>query len=207
MVDWIDFLQAFWQGLLQGRLPQLGVWTYLLLGFLIVLQGPLATLLGGAAASAGLLRPFWVLVAGMGGNLTADVFWYSIGRAGKLHWLRRVAGRLGLGQARLDQLLAGMREHSRKLLLLAKLSAGFAVPALVAAGLARVPWRRWFPVVFLGETLWTGTLLLIGYYATEAIKRVEMGLHYVALAVGLLLLGALLWWLSHHWQPRHQQPE
>ena len=47
MVDWIDFLQAFWQGLLQGRLPQLGVWTYLLLGFLIVLQGPLATLLGG----------------------------------------------------------------------------------------------------------------------------------------------------------------
>ena len=70
-----------------------------------------------------------------------------------------------------------------------------------------MPWRRWFPVVFLGETLWTGTLLLIGYYATEAIKRVEMGLHYVALAVGLLLLGALLWWLSHHWQPRHQQPE
>ena len=203
----MELLQQFWRDLQQGQLPELGYWNYVLLGFLIVLQGPAATLLGGAAAAAGLLRPFWVLVAGMGGNLTADAVWYSVGRAGKAAWLQRSGRRLRVNQTHLDRFVAGMQLHSTRILLLAKLSAGFAVPALIAAGLARIPWRRWFPVVFLGETLWTGSLLLLGYYATEAIKRVEQGIEYVALGVGLLLVCLLLWWLPRHWQAQQHDKQ
>lgn len=195
-------LHQFWLGLQQGQLRELGAWSYVLLGFLIVLQGPASTLLGGAAAAAGLLRPFWVLVAGMGGNLTADTVWYLVGKSGRLDGLQRAGRRFGIDQAHLDRFLRGMQQHSTKVLLLAKLSAGFAVPALLAAGLARVPWRRWFPVVFLGETVWTGSLLLLGYYATEAIKRVEEGIHYLGVGVGLLLVGLLLWWLPRHYHTR-----
>jgi membrane protein DedA with SNARE-associated domain len=204
METWLTSLEAFWIGLQQGRLPELGAWTYLVLGVLIVLQGPLATLLGGAAAAAGLLRPVWVFVVGVGGNLIADVLWYTVGRTGKVKWLRRPSRWIGLSQEKIDQILSGMRLHSTKILLMAKLSAGFAVPALLSAGLARVPWRRWFPVVFIGETLWTGALLLIGFYATEAIKRVEQGLQYVAFAVALLLLGLVGWWLARSWEPDHE---
>lgn len=196
-------LNQLWQALQQGQLPELGVWKYLLLGFLIVLQGPAATLLGGAMAAAGLLRPFGVLLAGMGGNLTADAIWYTFGKAGQLNWFVRPGRRFGVRQAHLERFLWGMQQHSTKVLLLAKLSAGFAVPALIAAGLARVPWRRWFPIVFLGETVWTGSLFLLGYYATEAIKRVEEGLHYLGIGVALLLVWLLLWWLPRRYYSRH----
>ena len=59
------------------------------------------------------------------------------------------------------------------------------IPALIAAGLLRIRWRRWFPALVAAEVLWTGSLVLIGYYATEAMKRVERNLEYGVLAVSI----------------------
>jgi membrane protein DedA with SNARE-associated domain len=42
------------------------------------------------------------------------------------------------------------------------------------------------------ETLWTGSLVLIGYYTTEAIKRVEQGIEYAVLAASLLFVTFLI---------------
>jgi membrane protein DedA with SNARE-associated domain len=75
-----------------------------------------------------------------------------------------------------------MRKHATRILFLAKLTLSLMIPALIAAGLVKAPWKRWFPAIFSGEMIWTGSLVVIGYYATEAIKRVEMGVEYVALA-------------------------
>jgi len=75
----------------------------------------------------------------------------------------------------------GMHTHARKILVVAKLTLSFTIPALVAAGMARVPWRRWFSAVFAAECVWTGGLVLAGFYLTESIKRLEEGLQYLAI--------------------------
>jgi len=193
----IDTIRHYWVALQNGTLPELGAWNYVLLSVLIVIQGPVATLLGGAAAAAGLLRPGYVLLSGVIGNLMADVLWYSTGHAGKINWILRYSRWLGVRRSHLDKLLDGMRQHSTKILLLAKVSAGLAVPALLAAGLSRVRWRKWFPVVFLGETAWTGSLVLVGYYTTEVISKVEQEIRIIAIAFSALLLLSLVWLIPH----------
>jgi membrane protein DedA with SNARE-associated domain len=67
------------------------------------------------------------------------------------------------------------------------------IPSLVAAGLVKVPWRRWFPALFAGEMIWTGSLVLIGYYTTEAIKRVEQAVEYAVLTLSLVFVIFMLW--------------
>lgn len=188
-------VRQYWAALQSGGLPDLGSWNYILLSILIVVQGPLATLLGGAAAATGLLRPSFVFVAGVVGNLTADVLWYSTGYLGRFGWAMRLGERLGFHPAHMDRLKCGMRRHATKILLLAKISAGLAVPALFIAGLTRLQWRRWFPVVFLGETLWTGTLVLVGFLATETIFQVERGVKIVAMLFSAVVLLAILYFL------------
>jgi membrane protein DedA with SNARE-associated domain len=84
MLSFIELIEQFWTNLQQGQLPQLGSWNYLLLASLIIWQGPVATLLGGAAASAGLLRPGLVFIVAICTNLSADVLWYTIGRRGNV---------------------------------------------------------------------------------------------------------------------------
>ena len=72
----------------------------------------------------------------------------------------------------LERLEQGMHDHASKILFIAKLTVSFMIPSLIAAGLIKVPWKRWFPALFAGEMIWTGSLMLVGYFATEAIKKV-----------------------------------
>ncbi len=188
MNSFLLMLQSFVIAMKSGRLPQLGYWTYLVLAFLVAIEGPLATLLGAAAASAGLMRPWLVFICAAGGNLTADSLWYTLGYAGKLDWVLRFGRRLGLQPETLDRLEQGMHEHAAKILFIAKLTVSFMIPSLIAAGLVKVPWRRWFPALFAGEMIWTGSLILVGYFATEAIKRVQQGVEYFILGLSVVFV-------------------
>ena len=112
---------------------------------LVAVEGPIATLLGAAAASAGFMRPIPVFLAASAGNLTADSLWYLMGYMGRIEWLFRFGRRLGIRRDMLERLEVGMLEHTTKFLFLAKLTVSFVIPSLVAAGLVKAPWRRWFP--------------------------------------------------------------
>ncbi len=195
MHSFLRLIQQFWIDLQQGRLPDLGLWNYLLLALLIVWQGPIATLLGGAAAATGLLKPGLVFLVGVLGNLSADVLWYTLGRSGNFESIFEWR-RLKVHRPRYEVLKLGMEANATKILLLAKLSFGLVIPSLFAAGVARVGWRKWFPVVFIGETIWTGTLVLLGFYASQAIRHIEKGLQLTLLVVLIAGLAILLRYVS-----------
>lgn len=168
-----------------GQLPELGRWTYFVLFLLVAIEGPIAILLASAAASAGLMRPALVFVAAALGNLTADSGWYMLGYLGKTEWIQAVGRRLGIRPSLIEHLKNNMIRHATRVLFMAKITVSFVIPSLIAAGLLRIPWRRWFPYFVFAEALWTGSLVLIGYYTTEALKRVEQGVEYAVLGVSL----------------------
>ncbi len=188
----LTFLQAILAALRSGHIPELGYWTYPLLFVLVAFEGTFAILLGAAAASAGLMRPVPVFFTAAAGNLTADCLWYLLGYLGKTEWIFHFGRRLGVRPALIEGLKGALMKHATKVMFLAKVTSSFVIPALVTAGLLRIPFRRWFPYFIISETLWTGSLVLIGYYATESIKRVEQGLHYVFLAIPLIFVVFML---------------
>ena len=192
MSSLIDLIHNFVVSVQSGQLPELGGWTYILLAVLVAFEGPIVTLLGASAASAGLLRAPLVFFAAVVGNLTADLLWYSIGYLGKIEWLFRFSKRLGVERDLLDKLRENLLEHAVKVLFLAKLTVSLVIPSLVTAGLLRLPLRRWFLPFIAAETIWTGTLVVIGFYTIEAIKRVERGVEYVVLFASILFVSFLV---------------
>jgi len=191
--DIITLLMNLGAYIRSNQLPQVGSWSYFILAILVAIEGPVATLLGAAAASTGLMRPGLVFLAAAAGNLTADSLWYTLGYIGRIEWLLRVGQKLGVRREYLDRLQAGMHQHATRILFIAKLTVSLVIPSLIAAGLVRAPWKRWFPAIFAGEMLWTGSLVLIGFYTTEAIKRIEQGVGYVILVSTLVFIFFLLW--------------
>lgn len=188
MSDLLHLLESLVIELRSGHLPELGLWTYIILGLLVLVEGPIATLLGAAAASAGLMRAWGVFLAAAIGNLSADTLWYSLGYLGKTRWITQFGQRFGIRESLVKHLEQHMIKHATRVLFLAKLTLSFVIPSLIAAGLLRIPWKRWFPTLILAETLWTGSLVLIGFYTTEAIKRVEQWVEYAALGVSVLFV-------------------
>ena len=87
-----------------------------------------------------------------------------------------------------ELLQKAMQKHYLKVLLFGKLSLGLAIPAVISAGLCRIEWRRWFPVVIVGELVFTGLLVLLGYFATESIMHVDKIVKVVGVSITVICL-------------------
>jgi membrane protein DedA with SNARE-associated domain len=182
----LDTLSQFLHAMQTGSAVPWGAWSYVMMGVLAFIEGPIVTVLGAAAASTGLMNPWLVMLSASFGNLTADSLWYFLGYAGRTEWLVRHGRLVNLRPTHIEHLRRDLNLHARKILLVAKLSPGLPMPALIAAGMARVPWRRWFPVIFAAEMVWTGSLVLIGYHLTLSISKMEAWLKAIAIAAMLL---------------------
>jgi len=189
----IDQLQQFLSSIDAIQLASWGLWSYLLLAFLVAIEGPIATLLGAAAASIGLMHPGFVFIAASTGNLTSDTLWYTLGYFGKIEWIKRFGQRLRISVEKLERLEKMLRDHAPIILFFSKLTVSPMIPALIATGLIKYPWRRWFPYVFGGEMIWTGSLVLIGFFGVQAIKKVELGIEHVILAGSIIFIVSILW--------------
>ena len=194
MSNFLSSLPDFNSFLWNSQTHQVGNWIYFLIALLVTIQGPAVILLAAAASSAGWLNPGLVFAAAAGGDLTADVIWYSLGRAGRIEWILRVGRRLGIRAESVEYLEQAMHQHAAKLLFLAKLTIGLVIPSLLAAGLVKANWRRWFPAVVGGEVVCTGTLMLLGYFAAREVQRVRQTVEYVTLGLTLAVILFMLWW-------------
>jgi membrane protein DedA with SNARE-associated domain len=188
----LELLKTFFLEIGSGQLPQLGAWSYPLLSLLVIVEGPTATLLGAAAASAGLMQPVPVFLAATIGNLACDALWYSLGYFGKTEWLSIFGRKFGIRQKLGDHLRQEMHTHYAKILFIAKFTLSFMIPTMILTGLLRIPQKRWFPPLVLADALWTGLLILLGYYTTELIKRLEQGMRIAVLAIPILFIVILM---------------
>ena len=111
----------------------LGLWAYLLLALLVMVEGPVATLAGAVAASAGLMNPFWVFISAASGNLVSDILWYTLGYLGKMEWLHRYGGYFGLRGEYITRFNNDIQKHVAKVLFIAKLTLGFCF-ILISSG-------------------------------------------------------------------------
>lgn len=192
-MGFIDQIKQFLNSLNAVELAAWGVWSYFILAFLVGIEGPIATLLGAVAASAGLLHPILVFIAAAIGNLAADTAWYALGLLGKMDWLLRFGKRLKIHPDNIRHLEHQLREHAPAILFVSKLTVSPMIPALIATGLIKYPWRRWFPYVMAGEVIWTGSLVTIGYFGFAAIKNVQLGIEHAILISSVLFIGLILY--------------
>lgn len=169
-----------------------GPWAYILLAVLIPINGPTVTLVAGVAASTGHLSLPLVFLASAGGNLLGDTLWYLVGYLGKIEWIERYGGWMGIRLEHVHRIQRLIHEQAGRLLITAKLTMVFMIPTLIAAGLARVSWRRSFKYLALAEIVWTGILVALGYGFGHALQQLTQGLQLFALAASVIMVFLLV---------------
>jgi membrane protein DedA with SNARE-associated domain len=104
--------------------------------------------------------------------------------------------------ATVDRLAVQVKAHSWPLIFVAKITLSFSIPALVAAGLAEVPWGEMLLALFPAEVLWTGLLVTVGYLFGHVALQVTQNFKVLELAGGMLFLLFLARYLiGHSWRP------
>ena len=159
----MDVLNSLWAAVEQHP--------YAVLPPLVLAEGPAATVFAGSLVGAGSAR-FWpVLLLVVGADVAADSVLYLLGRLGTRPFFSRLLCRLGLSNERRGRLTSAVRRSLPRVIGNAKAADLAAIPSYLAAGLARVSFRRFVAWVaafsLIRSALLIGVGVLFGHHAAE----------------------------------------
>ena len=182
--------------LLSSSISSTSFLPYCILFLLTMVEGPIATLVGGALAANGLLLPIPVYFSVVLGNLTADLGWYSLGRFGKLKWIARFFSEGCSETQNIDHMTSDIQKHAPRLIFLSKFTSGFPIPTLIATGLGKVPVYRWMAGWLSGELLKSALLVSAGYFFSQNIDQTKGVVQTIIWAITAFLLVAGFVWFK-----------
>ena len=159
---------------------------------LAIFEGPVVMMICGFLVRLGFFD-FWpiyfVLIAG---DLTGDIIWYFVGRRGGRPLVERYGHWLNINPKNVERAELFFHKHQIKILVISKLTTGFgfAIATLIAAGAAKVPFKKYLMVNFFGEFVWAGFLFAIGYFFGHLYTLIDKSLRWGFVA-GLIIVGIL----------------
>ncbi len=177
-------------------------WGYLIVGaatFLensvgagVIIPGETLVIIGGFYARIGNLWLPWVIVAALVGAVLGDNVGYLIGRRYGRGLLERHGHRLFVTPERLERADGYYRRHGGKTVFLGRFVPVVRSVGCILAGIAHMPWRRFFVYDLAGAFVWAAGHSILGYAIGASYERWKKYLTpggVVFLVVLLLLVG------------------
>lgn len=169
-------------------------WKYLALFPLLIIEGFVVTIVAGFLVSTHTLSFYPTLTIVVFGDICSDIFYYSLGSRGSGLIHTKWARFIGLKSARLKTIERLYANHGGKILIVAKLTNALSLAAVVAAGLIKMPFRRFISFCIVAAIPKALILLLIGYYFGSAYADVSRLIQYTFLGATLAILLLLGGW-------------
>lgn len=139
---------------------------YVLLFLLCIVEGPVTMISSGFLFRLGTFNFLPMYLSLMGGDFVADIGWYMVGRYGARTFVHRYGKHFHITPAILSKIETRFKKYQEKILFISKITMGFgfALVTLIVAGILKVPLRRYALLNLLGGFIWTGLLVVVGYF-------------------------------------------
>lgn len=165
---------------------------YILIFPIIVLEGPIITVICGFLVYLGHLNGPATYLMLVTGDLIGDILHWLLGRYFKYKpWFKKVAGIFGFDAKKEKVLEEHFRKHPGKTVLFAKVSHGVGGFIQTVAGIAKVDFWVFTKYSFIGTIPKSLILFFIGYYLGNSYLKIDKYLDYSAYFVisAVLLVG------------------
>jgi membrane protein DedA with SNARE-associated domain len=153
-------------------------------------------LFGGFDVSEGHLSLVPVIIAGVVGDMLGASVAYAIGYWGRQELLERHGAKIHMSAERLDRPSRWFERHGSPVVFISRLIPGVRAVFPYAAGVARMPFGRFFAFATLGSILWiTGLGLLgraVGHNWSAWRHHLEYGDYALFVLIGLAIVYLVL---------------
>lgn len=159
-----------------------------------IIEGPILSMVAGFFIHAGVLALIPSLLVLMLGDLIGDVLWYWLGRSYGHGFISRFGKYVSITEENISTVQRIFHRYHTPILLFSKLTMGLGFPGatLFTAGLAHVPFWRFMALNTVGQVVWTGLLIAIGYYLGQLYLQINGVLGVIATAAIIAIVFALL---------------
>lgn len=161
-------------------------YSYIILFPLVVVEGPVITMIAGFLISTNFLDPIPAYLTILTANLTGDILYYSAGRWFFTSSIRKLTSFFRIRKNRIEKIESQLRKHSGKVIFFGKLSHILGGLILVASGVVEVPLGKYILFCFLAEAPKSLILLLVGYFFGNTVSN--YGRYMNITFLGLIIL-------------------
>jgi len=172
--------------------------------FLMIVEGPIATILGAFAASLKFFNAFIVLFLSILGDVLGDMLLYSLGFYGGLKMLNRAQGFLKIKSATLEKIQGLFSRHGKKIIFAIKSTTGLCWITFIAAGAFKMKFKDFLLSSLLGGVVWSGFLVIIGYFFGFAFKKIYDWLAYAQYAAMIVFVAFVIFYSLVTWYKKRQ---
>lgn len=163
-------------------------YSYLILFPLIVVEGPIVTIIAGFLVALGFLDFIPAYLTIIAGDLAGDTLYYAAGRWWLKSTLDKVFSFLKIDKENITKLETSLKTHKGKVLFFGKLSHAIGGVILFAAGKAKVPFKDFLKFNLLATLPKSLILLAVGYYFGSTVSNFSKYLSFTVLGLFIFTL-------------------
>ncbi len=164
---------------------------YLILFPVVVVEGPIATVIAGFIISLGIMNFILAYFVVVFGDITGDAIYYAIGRWGRESFLEKWGKYIGFPVEKIVPIEKHFENHGARTLFIGKMAHGIGAVFLIAAGLVKMPFLKFISANFLATLVKSLGLLLIGYFFGQAISKINSILEFIgaiSISAGIIII-------------------
>ncbi|PIR43521.1 hypothetical protein COV24_02310 [candidate division WWE3 bacterium CG10_big_fil_rev_8_21_14_0_10_32_10] len=172
------------------------IYKYWILLPLVIIEGPISSIIGGFLSSTGFMSLFIVYPISIAGDIMGDSFYYVFGYFGREKFIKRFGKYIGIKQDLINKLDTHFDKYPGRSIFIGKISYGLSIPILFAAGFTKVSYTKYLKYSLYATMPKCLVLVLVGYYFGHTYKLIFAYVKYASVAVSLIIvLGILIYYV------------
>ena len=148
---------------------------YFIIIVLACAEGPILSLIVGVLVKLGYFSFIPMYLALMFGDVLGDAGWYWVGRRYGHAFIKRFGKYFSVTEEGVIKVTKIFHKYKHHILIISKITNGFgfALVTLITAGLVKIPFLKYVGINIIGQFVWTGLLIGVGYFFGDAYMKVD----------------------------------
>ncbi len=155
---------------------------------LMIIEGPVVTIIAAMLASLGAFAWPVVLVFSILGDMLGDVLLYGAGRKWGMGFVRGPAKYLGITEKLVLRMEKYFQKHGGKTIFAVKSTTGLCWATFVTAGIVKMDFKKFLQYSLFGGIVWSGFLVALGYFYGYLWKSIKQYISWVGWIVFALAI-------------------
>jgi membrane protein DedA with SNARE-associated domain len=150
---------------------------------LMIVEGPIATILAAFAASLGFFNIYLVFILSISGDIIGDIILFAIGYTGGAKALAKAEKILKIKPEIVVKLEKLFSLHGKKTIFAVKSTTGLCWITFIAAGTMRMKFQEFIFGSISGGIIWSSFLVVMGYFFGYAFLQINDYLKYAGIII------------------------
>lgn len=155
---------------------------------LMIIEGPIITILGAFLASLGFFNVYIILTLSILGDIVGDIILYSIGYYGGAKFLEKAQKFLKIKDSTIEKIKKYFERHGKKTIFSVKSTTGLCWIAFITAGSVRMNFKDFLIASFLGGIVWSAFLVISGYFFGYAFERINEYIQSAGIIIAITVI-------------------